>query len=326
MQLNLQALPLLTLRLRASFERCAPAGEHAAELWRGAVKGALQRHAPGALDNLASPERTARTAHPSGLPSNQTTPGYTLRVLPVAPAVEAGAPADASVADAREQWLQLTFFGDASDHSLAILYGLMRDGTGPGVGGRALRFSMQELRAYAPASGWYDLRLPVRASDLRAHRWTHVFEPTPDLQRAQTFLVGLRFTSRLVFEVSDVPLAEAPSLYQLTVSLGARCNRLAQVWGQGPIADADTLAQLNAAAAQACIDPDTHIHSAQRRMSSGRQASHYPSNGTRGLLLYRLPAAAARDLLPLLELGQWTHVGAHSTAGQGHYELLTGTS
>ena len=90
--------------------------------------------------------------------------------------------------------------------------------------------------------------------------------------------------------------------------------------------DAQAQARLAAAAATAPIEPDTLMRLEQRQLTSGHQRLHYASDGPAGLFLYSMPGDAACELLPLLDLGQWLHVGAQTTAGLGHYELLLGTA
>lgn len=313
------ALPLLTLRLCARFDGPAPTALHAAEAWQGAIKGALRRHAAGHLEELTRPEAVARQARPDAAPTNQTTPGYVLRVE----WDERDAQGQAGSGDQR---VRITFFGRAGLHALPILYALLQDGSERGIGRRERPFAMPQLQGFAPARGWADLRLPVRAEDMLGHAWTHAFEPPAALNAAERCNVLLRFTTRLVLEVNDQPLADVPTMQQLVHSLCARCNRLAQVWGTGEVFDAEAQARMAAAAAAAQIEPDTSLRFEQRRRTSGQQHRHYASDGLAGLFLYSMPGAAACELLPLLHLGQWLHVGAQTTAGLGHYELLVGTA
>lgn len=312
------ALPLLTLRLRARFDGPAPTALHAAELWRGAIKGALERHAAELLDELIRPEAHALAAGggtPAPFPSNQTTPGYVLRVE-WDDAVSGLAPGD--------QHVRLTFFGRAGRFALPVLYALLQDEANEGIGSRRRHFAMPRLQAYRPEQGWFDIRLPVAADDMLRHAWAHRLDPPPALRGAETCNVLLRFTTRLAFEVNGVALAEVPTLPQLAHSLAERCNRLAQVWTGGAAFDAAALRRLEAAAAAARLEPDTALRHEHHRLPSGRGKGR-PGRPA-GLFLYSLPAAAAMELLPLLDLGQWLHVGSHTTAGLGHYQLLVGTA
>jgi hypothetical protein len=310
------ALPLLTLRLCARFDGPAPTALHAAEAWRGAIKGALRRHAEDLLDELIRPEAVARNAGAAAAPTNQTTPGYVLRVE----WDERGAPEPMR----SEQRVRITFFGRAGLFALPVMYALLQDAAEPGIGRRQRPFAMPQLQSFDPAHGWRDLRLAVKAEDMLGHAWTHAYEAPAALRAAERCNVLLRFTTRLVFEVNGQPLAEPPTLQQLVLSLCARCNRLAEVWGTGVAYDAQAQKRLAAAAGTAHLEPDSAMRLEQRRLSSGHQRLHYASDGPAGLFLYSLPGAAACELLPLLHLGQWLHVGAQTTAGLGHYELLLG--
>jgi hypothetical protein len=316
MTVHTAALPLLTLRLRAHFDGPAPTALHAAELWRGAIKGALERHAPDLLGELIRPEvHAASTDSPRQYPTNQTTPGYVLRV-------EWNGTAPGLMPD--EQHVRLTFFGRAGRMALPLLYALQQDESGSGIGSRRRHFAMQKLQAYRPERGWYDIRLPLVADAMLEHGWTHEPGPWAALKAAERINLMLRFTTSLVFEVKGTALTEVPALPHLVGSLAERCNRLAQVWNGSEAFDAAALLRLEAAASTARLEQDTALRREHHRLPSGR-SRHRPGRPA-GLFLYSLPAAAAIELLPLLDLGQWLHVGAHTTAGLGHYQLLVGAA
>jgi hypothetical protein len=313
---NMSALSLLTLRLRARFDGPAPTALHAAELWRGAIKGALERHASDLLRELIRPEvHAAAEDKPRHFPTNQTTPGYVLRVEwgSAAPGLAPG-----------EQDVRMTFFGRAGRMALPLLYALQQEEAESGIGSRRRHFAMQKLQAYRPRRGWYDIRLPLVADAMLEHGWTHEPGPWAPLKTAERINLMLRFTTSLVFEVKGTALTEVPALPQLVGSLAERCNRLARVWNGGEAFDGAELLRLEAAAAAARLEPDTALRHEHHRLPSGR-SRHRPGRPA-GLFLYSLPTAAAIELLPLLDLGQWLHVGAHTTAGLGHYQLLVGAA
>ena len=120
------------------------------------------------------------------------------------------------------------------------------------------------------------------------------------------------------------PLIEMPSLSHIVGSLSKRANRPGQVWGDGGLVDTAGMLRLEAAAASARLERDSAVQLGRRRMASGRQAMSYSSDGPMGLFLYAVPGEQAAELVPLLKFGQWLHIGAQTTAGLGHFELLTG--
>lgn len=304
--LDIEALPLMALRLRLRFEARAPDASNAAEMWRGALKHALSSHYPDIFRELHDPESVARARGEPDVPTNYVTPGYALRVA------RPGLDVDA---EPGEQWLCLTLFGRAHAFAHAVLYGLLKVGA-EGVGGHELRFRFDELQRH-DGDGWQGVRLPVPGADLRHWLWrlpvNHGLSAGCDGDRV---IVALYFTQRLVVKHA---LQEPPSLWQIVEWLLDRANQLALRWGEGPVATAELREHLLRLAGQACpVDGAP----AARRMHRVLPAKRIDSSGLVGLMAFRLPHAAAQGLMPLLRLGTWLHVGTQTTIGAGHYRLI----
>lgn len=311
MSLNLAALPLLPVRFEARFHhRRAPPWQHAAEVWRGALKHALESCDDSTLARLQAPELQREVA--MGARANTRTPGYVLRVAPP----ESGGRGDPSA-----QWVYLTFFGHAAELSLRVLLSLLRSAT-DGIGAGAMHFDLAALQCHG-AGGWRDIKLPLRPGDMRHHQWQLQCE-MPSLPHGSDALVALHFPQRVRLIEQGARLHEMPPLAVVTRFLVERANRLGRLWGGGVVAD-ESVARvlLDAAASARELVEMSAVRFEDRTLSSSRQGQRVPSAGVRGHFVYELPGEALDALLPLLRLGSWIHVGQQTTVGAGYFRVLT---
>lgn len=315
MPLDLSTLPMLALRFRARFAQAAPEPAHAAEMWRGAIKHALQVDQRPVLEALQAPEAHSHAEGGPQAPTNALTPGYVLRVLQPGLDIEC---------EASDQWVCLTLFGRAAMLGLPALHALLRTAQA-GIGRDRLEFLLEELQRHG-SDGWKPMRIPLRAEALMRQLWRVQAEPIPENSADRHDLLGLQFRRRLVMKERGAPVLERPSLPALVDALCARADRLARVWGEGALMTLQDRAELVQAASSARpVDCGVAPQVQARRMSSSRRGQIVPSVGPTGLFLYALPRAASIRLLPLLRLGAWVHIGQDTTAGAGHYRLLIET-
>ena len=310
----LDRLPVLTLRLLCRFEQAAPSSAHAGEMWRGAIKEGLRRQSPKFLSALFEPERCRAAGGLGGAAAktNTLTPGMALRVTQAH--IESGSRGQC-------QQVDLTFFGDAARYALPVMYGLMAQGA-DGVGGRSLHFGIENVHCRAPTGEWRPWALPAKASDITAtliHPPEVALTAQPDTE-LQT--VALALSSRMRVKVDQMLLRQQPALTLLVDRLVNRANLLGTLWGLGAVVTAEGNASLTAAAELARSVSGTSPRLVRRRVSSGRQEANYAGDGLAGVLAYQMPAHALRVLVPLLALGELTHVGEQTTMGSGHYRLL----
>jgi hypothetical protein len=310
--LQTDLLPLLALRLRLRFESAPPTALHAAEMWRGAIKNGLEHRFPDILTALSGPERIVGSTG-GERSTNTLTPGYVLRVEED----------DAKLDDhGGAQTVYLTFFGRASIHALPVLYSLLEQAH-KGVGQGKLRYRFVGLESFRPNSGWAELALPTNPQGFDSHLWLHPGAATlgAEFDRRVRFAVVLTSRARLL--VRGKLVVEPPELGLLIGSLVDRSNRLGVVWGGGPVLSEASTSEVRIAAKSARKLRAVEAPLRKRRISSGRQKTSYSSDGLGGMLVYDMPAVAFRAVLPLLAFGQWLHLGQQTTAGLGHYQLLT---
>lgn len=172
--------------------------------------------------------------------------------------------------------------------------------------GEVTEAATQALNGHAPSPVPSRLRLPVRYRALTEPAAL----PDPADWPAGTPAV-LEFHSPVLFRAGGRPHETLATLPQ---RLAERLEALAPWMG--------VRLRVEAAGLQAMAESLPRDESALRPVARDRfshpQERTIPVQGRVGPLLLGSPPAA---LMPLLLLGQWTHVGSHAALGQGRYSL-----
>ncbi|MGX5672449.1 CRISPR system precrRNA processing endoribonuclease RAMP protein Cas6 [Thermomonas fusca] len=216
------------------------------------------------------------------------------------------------VPEGRGGLLHLVLLGPAQERlGLALL--AMEQAFKQGLGRERTPYRVEKADHWAPPLGWQPLRndCPPPPSVLVAPRPAD--EPQ-DASAMQTMHVALQSPVRLQ-DQGRIIRPEDFTPRRWLVALVRRIGLLADLYGQPLELDyrglADMAAQVQMSKASLAWEDDARW--------SGRQQKTHPMGGVTGSFRLEGPLAAFQ---PLLDAGQWLHVGKHAAFGQGRYRML----
>lgn len=206
----------------------------------------------------------------------------------------------------REFSCELTLFGNALSLFPICYAALEYLGREMGFGRNQGTFSVQAMETALPAQLTASSGPVLNGQDIAG-----------DCTNLCANEITLHFPTRLRLKANGQLLRQSPPFHLFFARLLGRLNTLASLYGLGKIADHALCAFLLDQAKEIRIIDDQTSWSELSRFS-GRQQSWMKFGGLLGSITYR---GDLRPFLPLLALGEWTHVGGKSSFGLGKFVL-----
>jgi hypothetical protein len=305
---DLARLKCVVMRVGIDFERRGLAAVHAEEVYRGAIKHALERDAPDTLADLFD----TRATRLSGAPTNLTVPGIVL----LADEADSGG-------EQRRHWLTIKLLGAAHMHGPRILWALVT-GLENGIGERRVPARIGELHALNINGRWQASRMPLLGETGLFAGFSIPVDGRDTAPPAGPLPATLRLDVRKRMRLLEAktPMVAVPEFEFLLDRIVERVRQVAARWGDGEVVSPQGCDVLMATARRVRIAQGAVSRTVPRRLKSSRQQASYPSVGLTGSLAYcaEYPSDWGM-LLPWLLAGRLLHVGQQTTIGLGTYEI-----